>query len=204
LPLELQAKLLRVLQEGEFERLGNPKTIKVDVRLIAATNRNLSAEVKKGKFREDLYYRLKVFPIDVPPLRTRPEDIPALVWCFIDEFSEKMGKKIRRLPKGSLETLQRYHWPGNVRELRNLIEQAFILSGGDLLRISMPKNPVEEVPSTTLEEAESRHILETLEKCRWRIKGAQGAAQMLGIKPSTLYSKMKKLSIPTRNTKDDI
>jgi len=205
LPLELQAKLLRVLQEGEFERLGNPKTIRVDVRLITATNRNLWEEVQKGKFREDLYYRLKVFPIEVPPLRKRPEDIPALVWYFMEEFSRNMGKDIHRIPQGAMKALQGYHWPGNVRELRNLVEQCFIISNGDTLKVHLPQQPSNEAPTAlTLAESEAQHILNALKRSLWRIKGPKGAAQLLGLNPSTLYTKMKKLGIPIQRTKDGI
>lgn len=194
---ELQAKLLRVLQEGEFERLGSPKTLKVDVRVIAATNRDLGKAVREGKFREDLYYRLNVFPIEVPPLRERPEDIPELVSAFIDEFGKKMGKEIPALPKPTLEELRSYHWPGNIRELRNVIEHALIINNGEPLQVILPK-AIHGVDShiLTLEEAERRHISEVLEKTHGRIKGAHGAAALLGLKPSTLYSRMEKLGIP--------
>ncbi len=193
---ELQAKLLRVLQDGEFERLGDPQTIKVDVRVIAATNRDLTKAVSEGKFREDLYYRLNVFPIEVPPLRERSEDIPQLVLAFIDEFGKKMGKKIPALLKHTLEELQRYHWPGNIRELRNVIEHALIINNGEPLQVILPK-AIHGVVShiLTLEEAERRHISEVLEKTHGRIKGPQGAAELLGLKPSTLYSRMEKLGI---------
>jgi formate hydrogenlyase transcriptional activator len=203
--LEVQAKLLRILQEGEFERLGSPKTVRVDVRVIAATNRNLLEEVHKGRFREDLYYRLGVFPIEMPPLRLRLEDIPSLVSAFIREFSQKMGKNIHRLPKGALEAMQKYHWPGNIRELRNLIEQAFIISEGEVLKIQVPAGPQHALSEIlSLEDVEYQHILYVLQKCRNRIKGAQGAAQLLGLHPATLYSKMKKLGIPTARLRDDI
>lgn len=196
LPMELQAKLLRVLQEGEFERLGSPKTIKVDVRVIAATNRDLFKEVKKGRFREDLYYRLNVFPLVVPPLRERQEDIPVLVWEFVRVFNEKMGKRIQRIPKGKMAMLQAHSWPGNIRELRNVIEYAAIVSSGDELNIKLPNHSHNDSNhSVTLEEMESSHILSILRKTGWRIKGEDGAAQILGINPATLYSRMKKLGI---------
>jgi len=196
---------LRVLQEGEFERLGSPKTIQVDVRVIAATNRNLFDEVKKGNFREDLYYRLNVFPITVPPLRERMEDIPLLVWTFTNEFGEKMGKKINRIAKRDMSALQSYTWPGNIRELRNVIEHAVIISSRDDLNVRMPNGSREEMASlATLEEAESRHILHVLRHSDWRIKGQGGAAELLGLNPSTLYSKMLKLKIPSRHIKDEI
>ena len=139
LPLDVQAKLLRVLQNGEFERLGSPKTIRVDVRLVAATNRDMAAAVQAGSFRKDLFYRLNVFPIEVPPLRDRPEDIPQLVEAFVREFSGKMGKKILTIPKRTMETLQRYTWPGNIRELRNVVEHGVIISSGDTLEVPLPQ-----------------------------------------------------------------
>ena len=202
---EVQAKLLRVLQDSEFERLGSTKTIKVNVRIIAATNRDLAAEVRKGTFREDLYYRLNVFPIEVPPLRKRTEDIPLLLWAFIDEFSEKMNRKIHTVSKDSVESMQRYHWPGNIRELRNVIEQAVIVSMKGILQIQLPKQPSGETcHSLSLEEAESLHIMKILELTGWRIKGRRGAAELLGLKPSTLYSRLNKLGISTRPKRDDI
>jgi len=202
---ELQVKLLRVLQEGEFERLGSPKTIRVNVRVIAATNRDLSAEVRKGNFREDLYYRLNVFHIEVPPLRERLDDIPLLVWTFANEFAEKMGKKIQTVPKRTMEALQRYHWPGNVRELRNVIEHAVIVSTSDMLKVKLPQDP-RGVTSRilTLKDAERQHITKVLERTNWRIKGPHGAAELLGLKPSTLYTRMNKLGIPTGRNKDAI
>ena len=201
----LQVKLLRVIQEGEFERLGSPKTIRVNVRVIAATNRDLSAEVRKGNFREDLYYRLNVFHIEAPPLRERLDDIPLLVWTFANEFAEKMGKKIQTVPKKTMEALQRYHWPGNVRELRNVIEHAVIISTSDMLKVKLPQDP-RGVTSRilTLKDAERQHITKVLDRTNWRIKGPHGAAELLGLKPSTLYTKMNKLGIPTSRNKDAI
>ena len=205
LPRETQAKLLRVLQEGCFEVLGSPKTVHVDVRVIAATNRDLMKDVREGRFREDLYYRLNVFPIEVPPLRSRTEDIPMLVWNFVEKFSGEMRKDIRLIPKETMDALARYNWPGNVRELRNLIEQAFIISPGDVLLVRLPESPHAAVISAqTLEENERQHILGVLTETRWRIKGPEGAASRLDVNPSSLYSKMKKLGIPTRRKKDDI
>jgi PAS domain S-box-containing protein len=196
LPLELQSKLLRVLESGEFERLGSPRTIKVDVRLIAATNRNLPEMIKLGKFREDLYYRLNVFPIRVPPLRERTEDIPVLVWTFLEEFCTRMGKRINQVPRKTIEILQRQPWPGNVRELRNTIEHAAIISSGDTLRIpALDQTSAQQPGRHTLADAERDHIVQTLERSGWRIKGAGGAAILLGINPATLYSRMKKLGI---------
>jgi len=202
---ELQAKLLRVLQEGKFERLGSPKTIRANVRVIAATNRDLSTEVRKGNFREDLYYRLNVFHIEVPPLRERLDDIPLLVWTFANEFAEKMGKKIQTVPKRTMEALQRYHWPGNVRELQNVIEHAVIVSTSDILKVKLPQDP-RGVTSRilTIEDAEHQHITKVLDRTNWRIKGPHGAAELLGLKPSTLYTKMNKLAIPTSRNKDAI
>ena len=199
LSLEVQAKLLRVLETGEFERLGSPKTIKVDVRLIAATNRDLLEEIKKGRFREDLYYRLNVFPIRVPPLRERPDDIPVLVWAFLEEFSSRMGKKITQVPRKTMEALQRYPWPGNVRELRNVIEHSAIVTTGDTLKVPMLDDvavvAAAAPPRQTLADSERDLIVRALESTRWRIKGPTGAAAALGLRPSTLYSRMKKLGI---------
>jgi PAS domain S-box-containing protein len=205
LPLELQSKLLRVLQDGEFELLGSPKTVHVNVRVIAATNRNLEEAIKKGTFREDLYYRLKVFPIEVPPLREHQEDIPLLVQSFLNEFTGKMGKKIRTVTESTLEMLKQYHWPGNVRELRNIIEQAVIVTDGDILQVTLPQRiSVSATEAGTLEKAERQHIIGALEKTGWRIKGRNGAAELLGLKPSTLYTKMEKLGIPTNREKGGI
>jgi PAS domain S-box-containing protein len=205
LSMEVQAKLLRVLQQGEFQRLGSPKTHKVDVRVIAATNRDLAGEVRKGRFREDLYYRLKVFPIEIPPLRERVEDITLLVFAFMEEFSTRMGKKLTKVPRKGMEALQRHSWPGNIRELRNVIEHSVILSSGDTLKLSSFSDaPTRDAKPITLAEAEREHILKTLESTGWRIKGAHGAALRLDMQPSTLYSRMQKLGIPHRRQKDEI
>jgi transcriptional regulator with GAF, ATPase, and Fis domain len=192
-----------VLQNGEFERLGSPKTIKVDVRVIAATNRDLAKEVQNGHFREDLYYRLNVFPIEVPPLRERQVDIPELVWTFVREYGEKMGKKINKISKSTMEDLQRYSWPGNIRELRNVIERAMIISPGNTLSVHIPAQQ-ETGPAhfLTMEEMEASYIKEVLEKTKGRIKGKNGAAAILGLYPSTLYSRMKKLGISAKNEKN--
>lgn len=200
LPLALQAKLLRVLQDGEFERLGNPRTIRVDVRIIAATNKDLSLAVAEGRFREDLFYRLNVFPILVPPLRDRREDIPLFVWGFVREFEKNMGKHITAISKKTTEVLQSYGWPGNVRELRNVIERAMILSQHGTLLVELPdKNPGKGSPvSTSLADIERQHISDVLAKTGGRIRGKHGAAEILGLKPSTLDSKMKKLGIRRR------
>jgi len=202
---EVQAKLLRVLQEGYFERLGSPKSFKVDVRVIAATNRDLAEDMRKGRFREDLFYRLNVFPIHLPPLRERIEDIPVLVWAFIEEFCTRMGRKISKIPAKTMEALQRYSWPGNVRELRNIMEHSVIISRGEILRIPPLGDAVHTpVGIMTLGETEREHILRTLEVTHWRIKGPGGAASLLGLKPSTLYSRMEKLRVPNRRQRDQL
>jgi PAS domain S-box-containing protein len=199
LSLDLQAKLLRVLETGEFERLGSLRTIKVDVRLLAATNRDLMEEIKKGRFREDLYYRLNVFPIRVPPLRERADDIPLLVWTLLEEFSVRMGKKITQVPRPTMEALQRRPWRGNVRELRNVIEHGAIISEGDTLKVPLLDDALPGfTPPLTLADAEREHILRALDRSSWHIKGPRGAAAALGLKPATLYSRMKKLGIPLR------
>jgi PAS domain S-box-containing protein len=199
-PQELQTKLLRVLEDGTFERLGSSKTIKVDVRVIAATNRDLAEAVSQGRFREDLYYRLNVFPLTVPPLRKRREDIPLLIWTFINEYGERMGKTIESVPRKTMESLQRYLWPGNVRELKNAIERAVILSKGSGLHVEIPGISESERPDSmmTLEEVEKRHITNVLENTGWRVRGKNGAAQILGLKPTTLDSRIRKLGIPRR------
>lgn len=202
LSLELQTKLLRVLQEGEFERLGNPKKIKVDVRVIAATNRDLTEEVRQGHFRKDLYYRLRVFPIYIPPLRERREDIPLLVQLFVNEFAQKMGKNIQTISRKSLDALQGYPWTGNIRELRNVVEYAMIINSGSKLYIPLPQETTTtDLPLQTLAEVEKQHILKVLEQTNWRIKGTFGAAEILGLNSSTLYFKMKKMNIPLQRHK---
>jgi formate hydrogenlyase transcriptional activator len=196
LPPELQSKLLRVLQEGSFERLGSAKTLHVDVRIIATTNRDLEQEVKAGRFRKDLFYRLSVFPIVIPPLRERPEDIPFMVWAFVKEFEKKMGKEIETISKKNMEALQSHSWPGNGRELRNVVEHAMILSKGKTLVVHALKLGSPEAGVTrNLEDLERRHIVTELERSGWRVAGKGGAAEVLGLKRSTLYSKMKKLGI---------
>jgi formate hydrogenlyase transcriptional activator len=195
----MQAKLLRVLQDGEFERLGSPRTIKVNVRVIAATNRDLAEEVRNGRFREDLFYRLNVFPIRVPPLRDRAEDLPLLVWAFIEDFSSRMGKKITQVPRKTMETLQRHSWPGNIRELRNVIEHATIITRGNTLQVPMLGQATSSASAPRLmADVEREHILRTLERTGWQIKGPTGAAAALGLNPSTLRSRMEKLGIPHR------
>jgi PAS domain S-box-containing protein len=196
LSLDLQAKLLRVLQEGQFERLGDPKTIEVDVRVIAATNRDIAGAIEKGTFRDDLYYRLNVFPVSIPPLRERREDIPTLVWHFVPELSERMGKRIESIPKKTMEALQNYPWPGNVRELRNVIENAMIITTGTVLQVEVPKvSDLAKADGASLRDVERNHILEVLEMVSWRIRGKGGAAEILGLKPTTLEARMRKLDI---------
>jgi transcriptional regulator with GAF, ATPase, and Fis domain len=196
LPLELQSKLLRVLESGEFERLGSPRTIKVDVRIIAATNRDPTDDVRKGRFREDLYYRLNVFPIRIPPLRERKEDIPPLVWAILGELNTRMGKRITQVSRKTMEVLQRQAWPGNVRELRNVLEHAVIVTAGETLAPPTFDDARPAVAGQTLAASERDHILGVLERTGWRIKGAQGAAEVLGLKRGTLYGRMRKLGIP--------
>lgn len=199
LPLELQPKLLRVLQEGEFERLGGAKTISVNTRVIAATNRQLERAVKEGKFREDLYYRLCVFPIEVPPLRERREDIPMLSWTFVKEFNDSMGKRVDEIADESMTALREYQWPGNVRELRNVIERAMILGNGPTLHIKLaqttPRSHGLTATAGSLNEAERSIILLALEQCNWRIRGTDGAAALLDMKPTTLESRIAKLGL---------
>jgi formate hydrogenlyase transcriptional activator len=200
IPLELQPKLLRVLQEQEFERLGGTKTIKVDVRLVAATNRDLARMVAESRFRNDLYYRLNVFPVVLPPLRERPDGIPSLVRHFTQQFARRMGKRIETIPTATMDALVRYPWPGNVRELQNIIERAVILSPGPSLQIPLAdlqadgqKAPV-AVP-VTLADAERAHILGILRETGWVVSGPRGAAARLGMKRATLQNKMRKLGI---------
>ena len=198
LPLELQAKLLRVIQEGEFERLGGSRTIKVNVRIIASTNRNLKDAIRNGGFREDLFYRLNVFPITTPPLRQRKDDIPLLVDYFVAKFNKKIGKKIETVSKDTLAALQEYEWPGNVRELESVIERAVITSQGTSLhvldRFENSSHAVEQdqQDDKALAELERDHILRVLRKTVWRIEGKNGAAAILGLNPSTLRGRMRK------------
>jgi formate hydrogenlyase transcriptional activator len=200
LPVELQAKLLRVLQEGEFERLGNPHTIKVNTRVIAATNRNLQLAIEKKEFREDLYYRLNVFPVVCPPLRDRKEDIPLLVKHFCQKHEGKIGIKIKDVPRKVMDALMAYDWPGNIRELENIIERAMILSSGGILEYG-DWIPTEKISSSgkpaasKLEDIERNHIIETLNKTGWKVSGEKGAAKILGLNPTTLEARMKKLGI---------
>jgi transcriptional regulator with GAF, ATPase, and Fis domain len=200
LPLDMQVKLLRVLQDRTIERLGSPQPIKVNVRVIAATNRDLEQAVGEKRFREDLYYRLNVFPIRVPALRERVEDIPSLVWTFINEFATAFGKNVESLSKASLLALQSYHWPGNVRELRNVVERAIVVANGPHLVIEPPRpNVAARRTSLKLEDVEVDHIRTVLESTGWRVRGRGGASELLGIKPTTLESRMAKLGIARRS-----
>jgi formate hydrogenlyase transcriptional activator len=196
LPLELQVKLLRVLENGQLERIGSTKTLTVDVRVIAATNRDLPKLVAQGRFREDLYYRLNVFPIAVPPLRERGEDIPLLVWTFAKQFGQALGKPVERIPQETMEALRHYPWPGNIRELRNVIERAVILSESSTLRVPVgPATGPGAAAPPTLADAERTQILAALHQTGWRVRGPAGAAKLLGLKPTTLESRIKKLGL---------
>jgi len=200
LPLDLQAKLLRAIQEGEFERLGSPRTIKVDVRILALTSRNLKDEVAKGRFRQDLYYRLNVFPITMPPLRERSGDIPLLAGHFVAQFNRKMQKEIKNIPKNVMTELVRYPWPGNVRELQHVIERSVIITRGTSLQLAEKLDDSgsaisDEKLITSLAEVEKLHILKILGQTNWRIDGPKGAAVLLGLHPNTLRGRMQKLGI---------
>jgi len=196
LPLELQPKLLRVLQEGEFERLGGSQTLRADVRIIAATNRNLEKEVEKGRFRSDLWYRLNTFPIVIPPLRDRREDIPLFVNHFVNQYCSKIGKRFDKVPKKIIRKLSRYSWPGNIRELDNIIARAVIISREGNLQIQIPDSPHQKDPDQrTFKQIEKTYILQTLEDSGWKIEGPKGAAIKLDLKPSTLRNKMKRLGV---------
>jgi formate hydrogenlyase transcriptional activator len=217
IPLELQPKLLRVLQEREFERLGSSRTQRTDARLIAATNRDLTAMVAEQKFRSDLYYRLNVFPIRVPALRERPEDIPLLVRHFAQQFSRRTNRSIETIPSETMNALVRYSWPGNIRELQNVIERAVIVSTGPVLKVpagdlkdraSAADPQIEETSPLdrgrnmrgVLEDTERKQILNALEQTRWIVAGPHGAAKLLGMKRSTLQSRMQKLGIRISRT----
>jgi PAS domain S-box-containing protein len=196
LPAEVQVKLLRVLEDKQIERLGNPKAVPVNIRIIAATHRNLEKRIAEDEFRDDLFYRLNVFPIEVPPLRDRPEDIPLLVWRFVDEFSRSFGKQIHTISTDNMATLRHYSWPGNIRELRNVVERAMIAATGSELTITVPKltAPVTR-RSLRMTDVEKDHILSVLESTGWRIRGAGGAAERLGFRPTTLETRMAKLGL---------
>jgi formate hydrogenlyase transcriptional activator len=200
LPLDLQAKLLRAIQEGEFERLGSPRTIKVDVRILALTSRNLKEEVSKGRFRQDLYYRINVFPITMPPLRERHDDIALLAEHFLAEFNRKMQKDIKTIPKHAMTELIKYSWPGNVRELEHIIERAVIVTKGTILHLAEKLDDSgsdisEKQFTTNLAEVEKRHILNVLKITNWRIEGSKGAAILLGLHPNTMRGRLQKLGI---------
>jgi len=207
IPLALQPKLLRVLQEQEFERLGSGRTHQVDVRLVAATHRNLVEMVKRNEFRSDLYYRLNVFPVPLPPLRARREDIPALVEHFVEIYARRMGKQISQISQETMSELTSYPWPGNIRELQNFIERSLILTSGSVLECPLASlrnaAEVESLGPITMEDAERDHIRKTLEQTRWVVSGPNGAAARLGIKRSTLYFRMQKLGI-SRTNKDPL
>src|ERR1700674_3413836 len=207
IPLALQPKLLRVLQEQEFERLGSGRTHQVDVRLVAATHRNLVEMVKRNEFRSDLYYRLNVFPVPLPPLRARREDIPALVEHFMEIYAHRMGRQIDQISPETMSELRSYPWPGNIRELQNFIERSVILTSGNVLEspLASLRNAAEaqSLGPITMEDAERDHIRKTLEQTRWVVSGPNGAAARLGIKRSTLYFRMQKLGI-SRTNKDPL
>lgn len=201
MPMDLQCKLLRVIQDGEFERLGSPRTVKVDVRIIAASNRNLKEEISKGRFREDLFYRLNVFPITIPPLRQRKEDIQLLVNHFVGKFNKKIGKQIESVPKETIEMFKEYCWPGNIRELESVIERSVIITQGSTLKvlerfdISRKDDEPAGQEVKALIELEKGHIIHVLQKTGWRIEGKNGAAVLLGLNASTLRARMRKFGI---------
>jgi transcriptional regulator with GAF, ATPase, and Fis domain len=196
LPFEVQVKLLRVLEERQIERLGSVKSINVDTRIIAATHRSLEQRIAGGGFRADLFYRLNVFPLRVPPLRERVEDVPLLVWRFIEEFSTTFGKRIEEVPAENMAALQRYSWPGNIRELRNAVERAMILANGPRLTVSIPTPlSVARLRSLRLVDVQKEHIRQVLETAGWRVRGSGGAAVRLGLRPTTLETRMAKLGL---------
>jgi len=199
LPSDVQVKLLRVLEERQIERLGSPQGIKVDVRIVAATHRKLEERIIDGTFREDLFYRLNVFPVRVPALRDRSEDIPSLVWLFVDEFSRTFGKAIESIPRKDMEALQQYAWPGNIRELRNVVERAMIIASGKRLSIPLPSRNEGTGPvanrSLKMADVEKDHVRSVLETTGWRIRGIGGAAELLGLQPTTLETRMIKLGL---------
>jgi transcriptional regulator with GAF, ATPase, and Fis domain len=204
MPLEMQVKLLRALQEKEIERIGGKESIKINVRIVAATNRDLKKEMEEGRFRSDLYYRLNIFPIHLPALRHRKEDIPRLTHYFIDRYAKKTGKKIQIVSKSVLQELSQYHWPGNVRELEHLVERNVLMAKGEhfkridlpaVVPSSVPLAPEEDSIPCSLEDNERKHILAALKYCAGKINGKSGAANLLGVPPSTLNSKMQRLNI---------
>jgi transcriptional regulator with GAF, ATPase, and Fis domain len=197
LPLETQTKLLRVIETREFERLGSPNPVHVDARIIAATNKDLDQAVRDGRFREDLLFRLNVFPIRLPALRERPEDIPLLAMAIVDELSASMGRQFDALSRNGLTALQRYHWPGNIRELRNVVERAMITADGPVLNIELPSTSVRRQGASplSLKALEREHVLAVLQQTGWRIRGPRGAAVLLGLPPTTLENRMIRLGI---------
>jgi transcriptional regulator with GAF, ATPase, and Fis domain len=196
LSTEVQVKLLRVLEERRIERLGSVSSIRIDTRVIAATHRSLDQDIATGAFRADLFYRLNVFPLRVPPLRERTEDIPLLVWRFIEEFSPAFGRSIEDVPADNMAALQRYKWPGNIRELRNAVERAMILARGSVLRIHVPTPlALGRLPSQRLIDVQKDYIRKVLETSHWRVRGAGGAAERLGLRPTTLETRMAKLGL---------
>jgi formate hydrogenlyase transcriptional activator len=199
IPLDLQPKLLRVLQEHEFERLGSTRTQQVDVRVIAATHRDLKQMVADGQFRSDLYYRLNIFPLTIPPLRDRAQDIPILVRYYVEKYARRLGRRIEEIPTAAMEALSKYCWPGNVRELQNFIERAVILSHGRVLHA--PLSDLEQSQKSklcTLEDVEKEHVLQALREAHWVIGGPKGAAVRLGMKRTTLAYRIRKLKIPRK------
>ena len=197
LPHEVQVKLLRVLENRQIERLGSVQSIDVDTRIVAATHQNLEQRIAKGTFREDLFYRLNVFPIRVPPLRERVEDIPLLVWHFVSEFSQAFGKPVDEIPPDNMRALQEYSWPGNIRELRNVVERAMILATGPKLRVALPAAAATGGGQTSVKlvDVERQHIRQVLENTAWRVRGQGAAAERLGLKPTTLETRMIKLGL---------
>jgi transcriptional regulator with GAF, ATPase, and Fis domain len=197
LPTDVQVKLLRVLEERQIERLGSPRSVQVNVRIVAATHRNLEQRIAENTFREDLFYRLNVFPIRVPPLRERAEDIPLLVWRFVDEFSKSFGKRIDAIDRENMAALQQHAWPGNIRELRNVVERAMIVATGPQLTIDLPtaSGAAERRCSEKMADVQRAHIRSVLESSRWRIRGGGGAAERLGLRPTTLETRMAKLGL---------
>jgi formate hydrogenlyase transcriptional activator len=201
LPFDVQVKLLRVLEERRVERLGSPKGIPVNVRIVAATHRNLEQRIAEGTFREDLFYRLNVFPVHVPPLRERVDDIPLLVWRFVAQYSSTFGKQIDAIPRENMTALQRYLWPGNVRELQNVVERAMIVARGTRLSIPLPAvSASAEKCSAKLVDVQKAHIRSVLESAGWRIRGSGGAADRLGLRPTTLETRMAKLGLTRPKT----
>jgi transcriptional regulator with GAF, ATPase, and Fis domain len=196
LSTDVQVKLLRVLEERQIERLGSPRSLRVNVRIVAATHRNLEQRIGEGTFREDLFYRLNVFPIQIPPLRERVDDIPQLVWRFVEECGDTRDKRIETISDRNMRELQQYPWPGNIRQLRNAVERAMILATGPRLSIPVPRTTVSSaISSAKLEDVEREHIRRVLQRAHWRVRGAGGAAEQLGLKPTTLETRMTKLGL---------